>query len=288
MPHKHRQKQDKNKRRSVDSGSSRDKLPPKKPTTARRLIVLRTDEERIDQAKTREIQYVLDVANLITPSNWNLFVTPREWSYKPGVLNIRLWVHQYSEDEEWEGPDTDSDDWIGQKYGAQRYSRISLWAHSIAEANKSLESFGDGTIGDTEIWLKEAWLGVDVLIHELAHVAVDRFQAFKQKTYKPQYPFSYVMPLLEENAHGPSFQRAYRIMINRAEKYLSAEGLRNNKSDLKSYEERFLSNSPTVSRVSGRHRKGQSNPRPRLTMSKNKKGRHGEGADPDNQVWPLI
>jgi hypothetical protein len=97
--------------------------------------------------------------------------------------------------------------------------------NSIDEAKKSLESFGDGTIGDNEIWLKEIWLGVDVLIHELAHVAVDRFQAFKQKTYKPQYPFSYVMPLLEENAHGPSFQRAYRIMIKRAEKHLSLKSL---------------------------------------------------------------
>jgi hypothetical protein len=231
-------KQSKDKRHPGDSRSSRARLQPKKAHRVLSECNPEREKKRMDHSRMLAIQYVLDAANLITPPNWNVYVNPKEWSYKPGVLNIWLWIHQYSGDDDWEDLDTDSDDWVGQKHGAQRYSRISLWAYSIDEAKRRLESCGDGTIGDTEIWLKEVWLGVDVLIHELAHVVADRLHAWNEKTYRAQVGLN-MTPPPEEDPHGAFFQRAYRIMIKRAEKYLSGDEIRRNKADLNMYEERL-------------------------------------------------
>jgi hypothetical protein len=172
-------------------------------------------------------QSLADVANLITPSSWNVFMDQKDERWKPGTLNIRLWIHEYN------GDDDPEDEWIGKVHGPQRYYRISFFAKMDTRAAKALRRFGDGVVASTEIWLREEWLGLETLIHELAHVAVQRYSAWKKGAHKNPDLESAVCE--EEHRHGPLFQRFYRTMINRAERYLCEE-LSENRGELRIYE----------------------------------------------------
>jgi len=173
---------------------------------------------------------LLDVANLITPSSWNVFIDQKDRKWQPGVLNIRLWIHEYDEDDDC--LDT-VDDCIGHVHGPQRYYRISFFAKVETQAAKALRRCGDGVVACCEIWLREEWLGVDTLIHELAHVAVQRYSAWKEGVHR--HPDFGLASCLEEETHGPLFQCFYRTMIKRAERYLCKE-LAENWGELRIYE----------------------------------------------------
>jgi hypothetical protein len=71
------------------------------------------------------------------------------------------------------------------------------------------------------------------LIHELAHVGVQRYSAWKKGAQKNPDLESALCE--EEDRHGPSFQRFYRTMINRAERYVCKE-LTENRGELRIYE----------------------------------------------------
>jgi len=172
-------------------------------------------------------QFLVDVANLITPSNWNVFIDQKDRRWKPGVLNIWLWIHEY------DGDDDPEDEWIGKVHSPQRYYRISFFAKMDIRAAKALRRFGDGVVASCEIWLREEWLGLETLVHELAHVAVQRYSAWKQGAHR--HPDLELAFCAEEEKHGPLFQRFYRTMIKRAERYLCQE-LDGNRAELRIYE----------------------------------------------------
>jgi len=172
-------------------------------------------------------QALLDVANLITPSNWNVFIDQKDRKWKPGVLNIWLWLHEYN------GDDDPEDEWIGKVHSPQRYYRISFFAKMDIRAAKALRRFGDGVVASCEIWLREEWLGLETLVHVLAHVAVQRYSARKQGAHR--HPDLELAFCAEEEKHGPLFQRFYRTMIKRAERYLCRE-LTENWGELRVYE----------------------------------------------------
>ena len=175
----------------------------------------------------QELQYFLDVANLITPSSWNVFVDQKDRKWEPGVLNIWLWIHEYNGDEDTE------DECIGQVHGPQRYYRISFYSKIDIQAAKALRRFGDGVVAFCEIRLSEEWLGLETLIHELAHVAVQRYSAWKEGAHR--HPDLELAFCVEEDKHGPLFQRFYRTMIKRAERYVCKE-LCENWGELRIYE----------------------------------------------------
>ena len=172
-------------------------------------------------------QSLADAANLITPSSWNVFMDQKDERWKPGTLNIRLWIHEYN------GDDDPEDEWIGKVHGPQRYYRISFFAKMDTRAAKALRRFGDGVVACTEIWLREEWLGLETLIHELVHVAVQRYSARKKGAHKDPDLESALCE--EEDRHGPLFQLFYRTMINRAEMYLCKK-LTENRGELRFYE----------------------------------------------------
>jgi hypothetical protein len=174
-----------------------------------------------------EHQSLVGVANLITPSSWNVFIEQKNRKWKPGVLNIWLRIHEY------DGDDDPGDEWIGKVHGPQRYYRISFFAKMETRAGKALRRFGDGVVASTEIWLREEWLGLETLIHELAHVAVQRYSAWKKGAHR--HPDLELALCVEEDRHGPLFQRFYRTMIKRAERYVCKE-LAENWGELHIYE----------------------------------------------------
>ena len=182
----------------------------------------------------KEHQSLVDVANLITPSSWNVFIDQKDRKWVPGVLNICLWIHEY------DGDDDPDDEWIGKVHSPQRYYRISFFAKMDVRAAKALRRFGDGVVASSEIWLREEWLGLEALIHELAHVAVQRYFAFKKGAHRN--PDLELALCSEKEMHGPLFQRFYRTMIKRAERYLCKE-LTENWGELRIYE----SSSPSKS-----------------------------------------
>jgi hypothetical protein len=174
-----------------------------------------------------ERQGLVDVANLITPPSWNVFIDQKDEKWKPGTLNIRLWIHEYN------GDGDPEDEWIGKVHGPQRYYRISFFAKMETGAAKALRRFGDGVVASSEIWVREEWVGLETLIHELAHVAVQRYSAWKQGAHR--HPDLESTSCVEEDRHGPLFQRLYRTMINRAERYVCKE-LAENRGELRIYE----------------------------------------------------
>jgi hypothetical protein len=178
-------------------------------------------------AHEREHQSLVDVANLITPSSWNVFIDQKDRKWVPGVLNICLWIHEY------DGDDDPDDEWIGKVHSPQRYYRISFFAKMDVRAAKALRRFGDGVVASSEIWLREEWLGLEALIHELAHVAVQRYLAFKKGAHRN--PDLELALCSEKEMHGPLFQRFYRTMIKRAERYLFKK-LAENWGELRIYE----------------------------------------------------
>jgi hypothetical protein len=175
----------------------------------------------------KEHQSLVDVANLITPSSWNVFIDQKDRKWVPGVLNICLWIHEY------DGDDDPDDEWIGKVHSPQRYYRISFFAKMDVRAAKALRKFGDGVVASCEIWLREEWLGLETLIHELAHVAVQRYLALKKGAHRN--PDLELALCSEKEMHGPLFQRFYRTMIKRAERYLCKE-LTENWGELRVYE----------------------------------------------------
>jgi len=179
----------------------------------------------------QELQYLVDVINLITPSSWNVFIDQKDRKWRPGVLNIWLWIHEYN------GDDDIEDECIGKVHSPQRYYRISFFAKVDTRAAKALRRFGDGVVAYCEIWLREEWLGVETLLHELAHVAVQRYSAWKQGVHR--HPDLGLASCVEEETHGPLFQRFYRTMIKRAERYLCKE-LAENWGELRIYESSLL------------------------------------------------
>ena len=172
-------------------------------------------------------QSLADLANLITPASWNVFIDEKDGKWKPGVLNIWLRIHDY------DGDDDPEDEMIGKIHGPQRYYRLSFFAKMDTRAAKGLRRFGDGVVASTEIWLREEWVGLETLIHELAHVAVERYSAWKQGAHR--HPDLESTSCVQEDRHGPLFQRLYRTMINRAERYLCKE-LAENRGELRIYE----------------------------------------------------
>jgi hypothetical protein len=59
-------------------------------------------------------QNLVDLAKLMNPSSWNLFVDQKGRKLKRGILNIWLWIHDYNKG------DNAQDEWIGKVHTPQR------------------------------------------------------------------------------------------------------------------------------------------------------------------------
>ena len=155
---------------------------------------------------------LIGFCNRITPVNWHVVTHPKKYVFLgPGTLNIFFRILDHF-----------VEGWIyAFKKGSMRFYPVSRYKDRSA-AKESLEKYGEHFIAESEIWLFPQgceFFGDDsyaAMVHELAHVAVDRWAAFKEKAYK-------TVP--EEKAtkrrlhHGEQFCRAFETFIRRVDKF---------------------------------------------------------------------
>ncbi len=209
-------------------------------------------------------------AHRITPKSWNVVLRLEDEIKKPGVLNIFLSI---------QGPKSEVfTDYFGNKcypceskdgvkYFKNRYGDVFLKSH-VKPALGMVSGrmvFKDPTPSGTECKGKVGkitiklwpylgdWKGT--LIHELAHVAVYRYNAFKTREYRKKALFKnpwnidsktllIKKTLLREGHHGPAFQRAFSTLAKRTIREFGAEIPANDifwitvRYELKQYERR--------------------------------------------------
>ena len=102
-----------------------------------------------------------------------------------------------------------------------RFYPISRYENR-SDAKETLEKYGEHFVAESEVWLYPQgceFFGDDsyaAMVHELAHVAVDRWVAFKAKAYKavPEY-----RAIKRRIHHGELFCRAFETFIRRVDKF---------------------------------------------------------------------
>ena len=123
--------------------------------------------------------YILELAEKIIPASWKICQNLEDMDFNnPLILNINLIINEKD------------NKYLGYTSGAVESGHCPL----IIYQNK------DFSIEAT-------------LLHELSHIAVKRWVAWKKQQ-------------LYEDMHGPTFQRAYKTMLSRAWKYIN-EGVIN-------------------------------------------------------------
>ena len=123
-----------------------------------RLRRLREPKSRFSEIEREEMR---QFADMITPKKWNIFLNHKNYRREHGVLNIFLDIRNADEEAD---PDVH-----GKVHGGLAYLD---W------------------VADTIVILQPQicnWK--DLLIHELAHVAVLRSLSFKEKTYLKLVPY---------------------------------------------------------------------------------------------------
>ncbi|MGD8770027.1 MAG: hypothetical protein PVJ06_08280 [Desulfobacterales bacterium] len=200
----------------------------------------------LSSAKKEKIQRFAD---RITPKNWNVVLRPEDEIKEPGVLNVLIRIQK---------PETEIfTDYFGNKcypyeskdgikYFVNRYGDVFLRnqvkpalgmvsGRMVFKDLKSTQTERKGKFAKITIKLWPYlgdWKGT--LIHELAHVAVYRYTAFKTKEYRKKNLFKntwnmnpktlFLKKTLQiEGHHGPAFQRSFSMLAKRAIREFGAE-----------------------------------------------------------------
>jgi hypothetical protein len=194
-------------------------------------------------------QEICRFADRITPKSWNVILRSEDEIQAPGILNILISIQK---------PETEVfTDYFGNKcypceskdgikYFENRYGDIflknqlkpALGMVSGRMVFKDLKTYMTDRKGKVakitiKVWpYLGDWKGT--LIHELAHVAVYRYKAFKTREYRKKALFDppwYIdtktlfirKALLSEGHHGPAFQRAFSTLAKRAIREFGAQ-----------------------------------------------------------------
>lgn len=158
------------------------------------------------------IKDVVYFCNRITPPNWHVTSDePGLVFLGPGTLNILL-----------KPIDHFIDGWIyAFKKGFMSFHRVSEYLGQNNDARQSLKKYGDHLVGESEIWLYPDGCGFfgdnlyAATVHELAHVAVDRWCAYHQKAYRSACAVQRPNGSL---CHGRAFCKAFDTMIRRVDR----------------------------------------------------------------------
>jgi hypothetical protein len=155
---------------------------------------------------------LIGFCNRITPVNWHVSSDPKKYVFLgPGTLNIFFRILDHF-----------VDGWIyAFKAGDMSFYPVSRYKDR-SDAKESLETYGEHFVAESEIWLYPQgckFFGDDsfaAMVHELAHVAVDRWVAFRAKAYRPVAKYKKIKNRIH---HGALFCRAFETFIRRVEKF---------------------------------------------------------------------
>ncbi len=172
---------------------------------------------------------VIDFARSIAPRNWQFikFCDLESIIYKPGMFFIEVGFYDSSNEE----LDYRSEDAVGYaKYISLRPASLFTTFESARAAYKK---YGEFSIASSAIHLDKVYLGKDVMLHEMAHLAATRLTM--AGLYKQADILSYFCHTVHEEGkdmHGLIFQRAYKNLIDRAVKLYGPEDIYHNIVDL--------------------------------------------------------
>lgn len=156
-----------------------------------------------------EMEKMRDFMVRIAPRNWNIYsnATGKYICDVPGTLNIFLRIK--------EAPfDPRRPYLLGAVHGPMSFVRLN----NVMTARVQVYIYLNDEI---RLWFSDDWR--TTLIHELAHVAELRWIAFRKKAHRMEGEVSVFD--LEGVTHGPVFQRALIVMLNRAIKAFKDQGL---------------------------------------------------------------
>jgi hypothetical protein len=188
-------------------------------------------------------------ADRITPKSWNVVLEPEDEIKEPGILNILISI-QKPENEVFTDcfgnkcypcESTRGIEYFENIYGdvfLKNQVKPALGMVSGRMVFKDLKTYMTDRKGKVakitiKLWpYLGDWKGT--LIHELAHVAVYRYNAFKTREYREKALFKNPWDidtktlfirktLLREGHHGPAFQRAFSTLAKRAIREFGAE-----------------------------------------------------------------
>ena len=186
------------------------------------------------------MEKLIGFCNRITPANWNVTEDPLGLVFHgPGTLNIFIRVLDHF-----------IDGWFyAYKKGPMIFYPVSNYKEQHRDARRSLQKFGDHLVAESEIWVYPdgcRFFGDDLYsttVHELAHVAVDRWLAFRDKAHRAQ---GCVRRRNLEIHHGEAFCKAFEIFIQRVDRLNETSGKINGflKSELENYRLNLAMGSP--------------------------------------------
>ena len=228
---------------------------------ARRIVMFKCSgvlRRKIEKAEEEYMKYkdLIDFANEITPSSWNVFVdVMRDYSYKPGILNI--WLNIIDEEDEYM-----EDDLYSRIDGPMIFSRILPSRHPWKKKNavKPYRRYGSYTIADVDIQINQMNDLNDfknIIVEELAHIAVTRWKAHQLKPWTEEGSYFEVDHNIEGasesfRSKGPLFQKAYETLIARAENAFGENETSEMRTRLNDYRkninENFMENSTDYSK----------------------------------------
>jgi hypothetical protein len=188
-------------------------------------------------------------ADRVTPQSWHIVLDPKDERTQPGILNVHLNL---------QGPEKQVyTDFFGRKCYPFEHKDGTIWysnrygnvfhRHQVKPilgmidgrmVFKDLKAHGVNCKGRVARIIVRLWpyLGdwKGTLIHELAHVAVYRYQACRTKDYQNNTLFKNHWNIdlksllikerfLREGHHGPSFQKAFITLSKRVIREFGAE-----------------------------------------------------------------
>ncbi|MBN2122807.1 MAG: hypothetical protein JW821_00815 [Deltaproteobacteria bacterium] len=156
------------------------------------------------------MEELIDFCNRITPARWNVTADPVGHVFHgPGTLNIFVYALDHF-----------IDGWFyAFKKGSMSFQPVSSYRDRYGDARRSLQKHGEHLVGESEIWLYPdgcRFFGDNLFaatVHELAHVVVDRWLAFKGKAHRsPGF-----VSRQRGGLHDEVFCKAFEILIRRVD-----------------------------------------------------------------------
>ena len=165
----------------------------------------------------KEKEDLVTFANKITPHSWNVIKDQNFCKNESGIFNVILDI---MDGPTWaKAQDEEDTEFFGRVKEGLKYD-----SNGIAETKLEICPKMDTGVYKT-------------IVHELSHIAVNRCQAWRLKAIKNNME-TVDLGVEGETDHGPTFQKAFQILINRSKNLLSQADMEDLIKELNVYKEK--------------------------------------------------